>query len=222
MRKLILKMSVSLDGFVGGPNGEIDWIFKNMDDSAAAWAVETLWQAGLHIMGSRTYQDMVAWWPYSNEVYAPPMNEIPKAVFTKTGSAARKEELTTMALKNASAVNKEKIQDPDLLAKNIAGWADTYIATGDLKEEIMRLKQQPGKDIIAHGGASFAQSLVRLGLIDQYELLVHPIALGKGLPIFAALPAPMDLKLISSIPFKGGTVAHIYSSSTKVPNAEGV
>ena len=211
MRKLILKMSVSVDGFVCGPNGEIDWIFKSMDDTAAAWTVETIWQAGIHIMGSRTYQDMAAWWPYSNEIYAPPMNEIPKAVFTKKGSAARMHELTTTALKNASEANKEKEQDPKVIAKNIASWEKTYVASGDLKDEIMHMKQQPGKDIIAYGGASFARSLAAAGLIDEYKLMIHPIALGKGLPLFSALPKPLDLKLVDSIPFKGGAIAHIYT-----------
>src|SRR5258708_2785682 len=147
MRKLILKMSVSIDGFVGGPNGEIDWIFKSMDDASTAWTMDAIWQAGIHIMGSRTYQDMMAWWPYSNQIFAPPMNEIPKAVFTKTGSAARMEALTTTALKNAAAANREKTQDPAVIAKNIASWENPLIASGDLKEEIIRLKQQPGKDI---------------------------------------------------------------------------
>src|SRR5882762_6043023 len=82
-RKLILKMSVSVDGFVGGPNGEIDWIFKSMDDKAAAWTLDKIWQAGVHIMGSRTFYDMAAYWPYSTEPFAAPMNEIPKMVFSK-------------------------------------------------------------------------------------------------------------------------------------------
>src|SRR5882762_2642505 len=196
-RKLILKMSISVDGFVGGPNGEIDWIFKSTDDTAAAWTVDHIWQAGLHIMGSRTFQDMIAWWPYSKEPFAPPMNEIPKAVFTRKGSVIRNEELTTTALKNASALNRDKTQDPALVARNEASWADAYVATGDLTEEIIRLKQQPGKDILAHGGATFAQSLVRSGLIDEYQLLTHPIALGAGLPLFSSLPKPMDLMLVS-------------------------
>jgi dihydrofolate reductase len=221
MRKLILKMSVSLDGFVGGPNGEIDWIFRSTDDTAAAWTVDNIWQAGIHIMGSRTWQDMAAWWPYSNEPFAPPMNEIPKAVFTKNATALRAEELTTTALKNASANNKGRITDPAIIARNVASWADTYVATGDLTEEIMRMKQQPGKDILAHGGASFARSLISLGLVDEYKLLIYPIALGKGLPLFAALPKPMDLKLIEARSFQKGVVAHIYSS-TSSPNAAGI
>jgi dihydrofolate reductase len=139
------------------------------------------------------------------------MNEIPKAVFTKKGSAARTAELTTAALKNASEANKEREQDPKVIAKNIVSWENPYIASGDLKEEIMRMKEQPGKDILAHGGAGFARSLASLGLIDEYKMLVHPIALGKGLPLFSSLPKPLDLKLVSSTAFKGGAVAHIYT-----------
>src|SRR5438876_12275541 len=55
VRKLVLKMSVSVDGFVGGPNGEIDWIFGSLDDAASGWMLDTLWDAGVHIMGSRTF-----------------------------------------------------------------------------------------------------------------------------------------------------------------------
>jgi dihydrofolate reductase len=75
---------------------------------------------------------------------------------------------------------------------------------------VARLKAEPGKDILAHGGARFAQSLTRLGLVDEYWLLVHPIALGAGLPIFKDLPKPIDLKLISVKAFDGGTIAKAY------------
>lgn len=61
MRRLVLKMSMSLDGFVGGPNGEIDWLIRSLDEGAAAWIADTPWQAGLHPMGSRTYYDMVGY-----------------------------------------------------------------------------------------------------------------------------------------------------------------
>ena len=67
MRRLILKISMSLDGSVGGPNGEIDWLMRTLDEGATAWIADTLWQAGLHAMGSRTYYDMVGYWPTSTE-----------------------------------------------------------------------------------------------------------------------------------------------------------
>ncbi len=85
MRELILKMSVSIDGFVGGADGAVSWVFDD-DQEAIAWTVDTVWNASLHIMGSRTFQDMAAYWPTSTEVFAPPMNQIPKAVFTRKGT----------------------------------------------------------------------------------------------------------------------------------------
>ncbi|HWW27835.1 MAG TPA: dihydrofolate reductase family protein, partial [Caulobacter sp.] len=89
-------------------------------------------------------------------------------------------------------------------------WAQAYVASGDLAEEIAALKAQDGKPIIAHGGASFARSLVAQGLIDQFALLVAPMALGKGRPLFSDLAAPRPLKLVSSKAFPGGAVAQIY------------
>jgi dihydrofolate reductase len=206
MRQLILKMSVSVDGFVSGPNGEIDWIFKSYDAGATAWTVDTLWQAGVHIMGSRSFRDMAAYWPTSTEPYAPPMNEIPKVVFSRTGSISAAS--TTKALEDATRQRTESAAPatPAILAS----WANPGIASGDLVEEIARLKQQPGKPILAHGGASFARSLVRLGLIDEYRLLIHPVALGRGLPLFSDLAKPLDLKLARAISFDSGAVAHIY------------
>ena len=79
-----------------------------------------------------------------------------------------------------------------------------------MAEEIGRLKREPGKDILAHGGATFAQSLVRLGLVDEYRLLVHPTALGRGLPLFSTVAAPIDLTLVEAKAFPRGAVAHVY------------
>jgi dihydrofolate reductase len=195
MRKLILKMNVSLDGFVGGPKGEIDWIFRNHDD-AKTWLVDTLWRAGVHIMGSRTYADMAAYWPSSTDVLAAPMNEIPKVVFSRTGKAA-----TTRALEDASRAAP--------IENTGASWAQPRIASGDLAEEIARLKHEPGKDIVAHGGAGFARSLVASGLIDEYQLIVHPVALGRGLSLFSDLPKPLPLTTVSTTSLPGGALAHV-------------
>jgi dihydrofolate reductase len=211
MRKLILKMSVSLDGYVGGPAGEIDWLFKSLDEDARAWIADTLRQAGVHIMGSRTYHDMAAYWPTSTEPLAAPMNRIPKVVFSKKGSLRQGDGLTTRALKDAiRASGAERSAASPKPSPDAESWADATVASGDLVEEISRLKQQAGKDIVAHGGARFAQSLVRLGLIDEYQLLVHPIALGAGLPLFSALDKPITLKLLSTSLFSRGVVAHVY------------
>jgi len=211
MRKLILKMSISLDGFVSGPNGEIDWIFRSTDESASAWTVDILWQAGVHIMGSRTFHDMASYWPTSSEPFAAPMNEIPKVVFTKKGIVEpTSEELTTNALKDARINSEGLFNTSDTISLHASTWVHAKVATDELAVEISRLKQQEGKFILAHGGAGFAQSLVRSGLIDEYRLLIHPVILGKGLPLFSTLQIPLDLKLESSIPFKSGVIANIY------------
>jgi dihydrofolate reductase len=208
MRELILKMSISIDGFVASPDGGAKWIFDTRDDMAAEWTVKTIWDASLHIMGSRTFRDMAAYWPTSTAVYAPPMNQIPKAVFSRQGTSILPGTDTIAAL--ADAVANARPGQRGALQPGADSWAQAYVATGDLNEEIARLKAQHSKPIIAHGGASFARSLVALGVIDQYVLLVHPVALGNGLPLFAGLPAPKILKLSSSTTFPRGTVAQVY------------
>jgi dihydrofolate reductase len=87
------------------------------------------------------------------------------------------------------------------------------VASGDLAEEIARLKAQEGKPIVAHGGVSFARSLVAGGLVDRFALLVVPVALGQGLPLFSELAAPARLELVSSRAFPGGAVAQTYRAA---------
>ncbi len=212
MRELILKMSISIDGFVGRPDGGITWIFDTHDYTAAAWTVRMISDASLHIMGSRTFQDMAAYWPTSTEVFAPPMNQIPKAVFSGQGASVLPGGRTTAALRDARA--NARPDERGTPQPGADSWAQAYVATGDLKEEIAKLKSQDGKPIVAHGGAGFARSLVALDLVDRYVLLVHPVALGTGLPLFSALPAPEYLQLLSSTRFPRGTVAQIYSKSS--------
>jgi dihydrofolate reductase len=210
VRDLILKMSISIDGFVGGPDGGITWVFDS-DQEATAWTVETVSNASLHIMGSRTFHDMAAYWPTSTDVFAPPMNQIPKAVFSRQGPAILKNVTTTTALKDARA--NAATGRTGTLQPGAESWAQAYVASGDLVEEVAKLKAQEGRPIVAHGGASFARSLVAQGLVDQIALLVHPVALGKGLPIFSELSSPARLKLTSSRAFPGGSVAHVYRAA---------
>jgi len=91
-----------------------------------------------------------------------------------------------------------------------ADWPQSTIARGDLAEEIGALKRQPGKDLIAWGGAAFAQSLSGLRLVDEYRLVVQPVALGDGLPLFAGLTAPFVLDLIEAQGYADGSVLHVY------------
>jgi len=213
MRKLILKMSMSLDGFVGGLNGENNGVFRSVDEGATAWTMESLRNASLHIMGSKTYRDMLAWWPTSDEVFAAPMNAIPKAVFTRHGAQSLQDLRTTPALRDASGArdsrgDRPKAADPQVLK----AWHEPYVATGPIKDELARLKSESGGPMLVHGGAGFARSVIATGLVDEYRLLVHPIALGRGLPIFTELRRPKELKLLSSTSFASGTVAQVYTA----------
>jgi dihydrofolate reductase len=91
-----------------------------------------------------------------------------------------------------------------------AEWPESRIARGDLAEEIADLKREPGKDLMAWGGAAFAQSLSRLGLVDEYRLIHQPVALGDGLPLFKGLKAPLRLELIDTQTYNTGATLSIY------------
>jgi dihydrofolate reductase len=91
-----------------------------------------------------------------------------------------------------------------------AEWAESRIASGDLTEEIAALKDEQGKDMLAWGGAAFAQSLSRLGLVDEYRLILQPVALGEGLPLFKDLTAPLRLELVDAQTYATGAALHVY------------
>jgi dihydrofolate reductase len=91
-----------------------------------------------------------------------------------------------------------------------ADWPETRIAGGDIAEEIARLKREPGNDLIAYGGATFDQAVSRLGLVDEYRLMIQPAALGAGLPLFKDLTAPLQLELVEATTYSAGLAIHVY------------
>jgi dihydrofolate reductase len=91
-----------------------------------------------------------------------------------------------------------------------AEWPGTQIARGDLTDEIAALKSESDGEIMAHGGAAFVQALSRFGLIDEYRLVIEPVALGNGLPLFKDLAGPLRLDLTEAKSFPGGTAIHVY------------
>src|SRR5947199_10030799 len=179
MRRLILQTSVSVDGYVAALDGSHPWSEGSEEDEAfKRWILDSVGAAGAHLMGRVTYEEMAAFWPTSTSEYAPPMNEIPKVVFSKT------------------------LQHAD--------WPETRIARGDLSEEIGRLKREAGNDLIAYGGATLDQALSRLGLVDEYRLMIQPAALGAGLPLFKDLAAPLHLELVDATTYATGLAIHVY------------
>ena len=178
MGQVVLQMGVTLDGYVAGPDGQIDWGLPAEHPDVREWKIASLRKVGTHIMGRVTYQQMAAYWPAETGDYALFMNSVPKVVFSKTLSAAE--------------------------------WPGTRVAGGDLAEEIAALRGESAGEIMAHGGAAFVQALSRLGLIDEYRLVVQPVALGNGLPLFKDLAKPLRLDLAEAKSFPDGTVIHVY------------
>ena len=177
MASLVLKMSVSLDGYVAPSDGSSDWAAAGRSEDGAAWTLDTVSNATAHLVGAATYTMWSTFWPSAPGPFATPMNEIPKVVFSNS--------LTS------------------------ADWPETTIATGDLAEAVTRLKQERGDGyLLAQGGARFARSLVETGLIDEYRLVVHPVVLGAGEPLFTA---PLTIEPISTTTFSAGAVAHVFS-----------
>ena len=178
MASLVLKMSVSLDGFVAPLDGSTDWVAAGRSEDGASWTVETLSNASAHLIGASTYVGWAEYWPRAAGPFAKAMNEIPKVVFSNS--------LTS------------------------ADWDETTIATGDLATAITRLKQEPSDGyLLAQGGTRFARSLVETGLIDEYRLVIHPVVLGAGEPLFTA---PLTIEPISTTVFSGGAVAHVFAA----------
>jgi dihydrofolate reductase len=178
MRRVVLQMGVTLDGYVAGPGGEGDWGLPPEHPDVRAWKVASLRQVGTHIMGRVTYGQMAGHWPAAPGDYAESMNSLPKVVFSRTLPSA--------------------------------DWPGTRIARGDLAGEIAALRSEPGGEIMAHGGAAFVQALSRLGLIDEYRLVILPVALGNGLPLFKDLAKPLRVDLTEARSYPDGTVIHVY------------
>jgi dihydrofolate reductase len=193
MRKLIMKMSMSVDGFVSGVDGAKDWVFKTADEESLAWSVGKIRDAGLIIMGRKSFETMAPYWPTATGPFAAPMNEIPKAVFTKKGFKGIDPVYTKTSEQSAAA-----------------SWMEARVFDGDLAEGIRDLKAESGKPIVAIGGAGFMRDLIATGLIDEYHLGIHPVALGSGLPIFTGLEIPLYLKLVDVKAFPNGAIAKSY------------
>jgi dihydrofolate reductase len=171
-------MSMSLDGFVGSDREHPGVAIS--DAEVKRWKLARISKAGAHLMGRTTYQEMSSYWPWSDDPYAGPMNDIPKIVFSST------------------------------LTDDEATWPVTRVARGDLAAEISAIKAEPGADVIAWGGARFAGALAAADLIDEYRLLVQPLVLGRGDPLFAQLPESRHLDLVEATPFPSGIVVQIY------------
>jgi len=175
MRKLIYSMTVSLDGFIAAPGGDIGW--SAPDEELHRFHNDQVRELGAHLLGRRLYETMVYWEtadqdPSASEVtldFARIWQALPKIVFSST---------------------LDRVQ------------GNTRLASGDVAEEVERLKQEPGADL-AVGGAGLAAELIKRNLIDDYRLFVAPVVLGAGTPFFPALERRIDLELLETRSFRG-------------------
>lgn len=179
MRKLKLQVQLTLDGYMAGPNGEMDWTNRHWDDQLKQYVGALTEPVDCIVLGRTLAQGFIPYWAsHPQEEGADKFNSTRKVVFTKT--LARSE------------------------------WANTVLAQGALDDEIAKLKQQAGRDIIAYGGATFVSALVKHGLIDEFHLFINPTAIGAGLTIFKELDHKLDLTLVKSTAFDCGIVVLHY------------
>ena len=181
MRKLKLHVGMSIDGCIAGPNNEMDWIDFTWDEKFREYEDKLHEPVDTILLGRKMTDEFIATW--SNFVKKPD------------------DSWYTFAKK---MIETPKIVFTKSLTKS--EWPNTKIATGDLKEEITKLKSQEGGDIIVYGGASFDSSLIKENLIDEYYLFINPVVIGNGKTIFKDLKEIRKLFLVESIAFDSGTV----------------
>ena len=176
MRKLVYSMTMSLDGYIAGPGGNIDW--SAPDEELHRFHNDQVRELGVHLLGRRLYETMVYWEtadqdPSASEVtldFARIWQALPKVVFSKT---------------------LDRVE------------GNTRLASVGVVEEVARLKEEPGGDL-AVGGAGLASELIERNLIDDYHVFVSPILLGAGTPYFPAMERRIELELLETRTFAGG------------------
>jgi dihydrofolate reductase len=177
MRKLYFQMLVSLDGYFEGPGREIDW--HNVDAEFNDYAITFLDRLDTLVFGRVTYEMMAAYWP--------------------TAAALKDDPLV------AARMNRlEKIVVSRSLKKS--DWHNTTIVGDRAADKIAQLKSRPGKDIAVFGSSDLALTLLGAGLIDELHILVNPLFLGAGKPLFKGLAGRLPLKLLGVETFRSGNV----------------
>ena len=185
MRKLKLQVQMSVDGFVAGPNGELDWMTWDMDEKIGKYIDELTDSCDTILLGRKMTDGFVSHWEKAMETpdgpeyeFAKKMVSYRKHVFTKT------------------------LDD--------SPWANTTLAKGDIVEDVNAIKAQDGKDVVVYGGASFVSSLIKHDLIDEYNLFINPTAIGEGLRIFSDNGGSFRLRLLDATSYPCGITVNRY------------
>jgi dihydrofolate reductase len=184
MRKLKLQVHMSIDGYITGPNNEQDWMVFFGDEKLKEYEFRLLESVETILLGRKMTNEFISYW---TEVLNKPND---------SWYAFAKKLIETPKIVFTKTLTKSE-------------WPNTEISTGDLKEEITKLKSQEGSsggDIIVYGGASFDSSLIKENLIDEYYLFINPVAIGNGKTIFKDLKEIRKFTLVESIAFDSGIV----------------
>ncbi|MBL0741204.1 dihydrofolate reductase family protein [Chryseolinea lacunae] len=183
MRKLKLQIQTSIDGYIASVDGNGNWMIWN-------WGPEWTWDEALQTYFKQLHATI--------DTVLLSKNMAEEGFINHWGAVAERADDPQYGFAK-NITDASKVVFTKTLKK--APWPNAVLAKGDLAQEVNKLKQQPGKDLIAYGGASFVSSLIKANLVDEYYLFVNPIALGKGLPIFAER---RPLRLLSSQGFSCG------------------
>lgn len=187
MRKLILSVNITLDGFMAGENGELDWHFSHWNNEQMEIALDQLRGIDTILLGRIAYERMANHWPQAerkthitavDKEYAQTMNRVQKIVFSKT-------------LQKAS-------------------WNNTLLLNEINRDKIRELKKLPGKDMIIWGGVTLASEFIERNLFDEYRISIAPIVIGKGISISKDLTRGLRLKLLNTQIFTNGVVTMTY------------
>jgi dihydrofolate reductase len=190
MRKLILLIHSSLDGFVAGPNGEMDWI--RFDEELSDYVSKITDSADTALYGRITYEMMEAYWPTAAESPTATKHDIEHANWVNN------------ALKIVFSRSLEKTD-----------WKNTRIIKDDIAKKIAEMKNEPGKNLLLIGSASITHVFMQHNLIDEYWINVNPVLLGEGIPLFKNINDRVNLKLVRAKTFDYGVVGLQYQVDRK-------
>ncbi len=185
MRLLNVFDFLSLNGFYKGPNGDISW--NRHSEEEAEFSREGASSGSTLLFGRVTYEMMASFWPTAAAQKMDPV--------VANGMNATEKIVFSRTMKNAT-------------------WSNTRIVSGDIVAEVRKMKEGPGKGMTILGSGSIVTQFAAAGLIDQFQFMIYPVAIGAGTSVFSGIPAPLKLKLTASRVFKSGAVLLTYVPET--------
>jgi dihydrofolate reductase len=177
---------ITLDGFFEGQNHELDW--HNVDAEFNEFAINQLNKVDILLFGRLTYQMMASYWP--------------------TPTAIKDDPIVAGKMNTIPKIVFSKSLDK-------VGWNNSKLIRENVAEEVSKLKQQPGKDLAIFGSSDLCLSLIKMGLVDELRIMVNPVVLGSGNPLFKGIQDKLNLKLIKIKPFSSGNVLLYYQIDRK-------